>query len=240
MAKENYVQLIGKVLSVKINKEQKIVNFDVQVIRRNGRIDTPSIVVLSSVFNKAIDIKNDDFVAVKGILATFETTKTFICPECGEKTSEDGLSTVVIAISVLKLIGEYSWAELREFSNNVFLLSTVCTDIQLRELKSGTKNAQYQVAVNRKLNVREQSDRWTDYPFVSSLGEQAEQDYLRMEEGSQCFINGGLQTREINKNHTCSKCGASFNVHEKVLEICPYNTEYLNNCKFDDKKESTN
>lgn len=233
MAKENFAQLIGKVINVKIDENVKVGQLTIEVMRRNGRIDTPSVIAFESVFEKIKDIKSDDFIIVKGIVGTSKVMKTYICPSCGYKTNEESLITSVIMIDMIKLTGTYQLEELKEFSNNVFLLGSLCRDVKVQTLKSGIKNAQYQLAVNRKLNVKEQSDRYTDYPFISSLAEQAEQDSLRLEEGSQCFVNGGLQTRKVLKNHTCSNCNEGFKIQEEILEVCPYNTEYLNNCNFD-------
>lgn len=235
MAKENTVQLIGIIKDIIKDDVNKITKFKVETIRRNGRIDTPSVLAYASTFDKTRGLQNGDFAIIKGIVGTSDVKRGFICPACHNHIIFDAITTNVILIDAVKLTGQHNLEDFKEMSNVVYILGTLCRDIKLQTLRSGVKNAQYQMAVNRKLNVREQPERWTDYPFISSLGEQAEQDYMRMEEGSQCFINGGLQTRTIVRAYKCPDCNNIIQAQEEIMEVCPYNVEYLNNCKFDEE-----
>lgn len=235
MARENEVRLIGRVKSIVRDNTNKIAQIDLIVVRRNGnRIDTPSLLFFKEQFDLVKDIKEGDFIVTKGFIATMNKQHKVICSNCG-KTLADFSRTFssIICIYAKKIEGDYSLDDFAEVSNYVALLGPVCSNVRLRELPSGTKNAQYRLAISRKIKIDEQSSIITDYPFITSFERQAEEDYKRMEEGSTCWINGGIQTRVITKEYDCD-CGFHITDSQKVTEVCPYNVEYLFNCRFDE------
>lgn len=230
MARENYVHLIGKLTGIyEDGRASKILKME--VIRRNGKRDFPKIVVYDSLKNIS-GICSGDFVFIKGIMASRPKKQEIICDICGEKKTIEGFETVVNAIEVVKLSEELQFDELKEISNQVFILGVVCRKVKFRKLSSGVSNAQYQLAINRKLHVYEEDNKKSDYVFITSLSSQADEDYKRLTVGSQCFINGGIQNRNIIRELSCGKCSAVIKLKEQATEICTYNVEYLNNCRF--------
>lgn len=240
MAKENFVLLIGELQSSPIiNEEKKRAKFVIKTLRRNNKIDYPIVNVLDeALLDKVRNFKEKDFILVKGILATAEVKKGVCCPNCNEIIKSDGTTTEIIAIETINIGPNYRLEDLKEVSNTVFVLGSLCRNPEFRILaNTGIPSTQYQLAVNRKFNVKKQKDSFTDYPWVNSFGRQAEQDAIRLQTGSQVFIQGGVQTRNVQKNMTCPKCQTQFKAEDFVAEIVPYSVEYLNNCKFDDAKK---
>lgn len=230
MAMENYVLLIGLLENNPIFYENKV-KFTIKTLRRNGREDNPIIVNYNEkVFEKAKDFKPNDFILVKGILSTREVIKSFNCPFCRESIQNQGTTTEVVAVDSFIIKGnDYVLEDFKEVSNNVTLLGSLCKEPNVRLLqKTNTVSTQYQMAINRKLNLA--SEQSTDYPWINSFGSQAEKDAKVLKLSSQVFVNGGIQTRIVNKKNACPKCGKGFSVEDYVTEIVPYSVEYLNNC----------
>lgn len=235
MAKENFVLLIGDLQGPPmIDGKKGKARFVIRTLRRNDKTDYPIIEVFEApLIEKLQTYKEGDFILVKGILSTTEVRKGAICPKCHEIIKSDGTTTEVIAIEHINLGPNYKLEDLKEVSNTVFVLGSLCKKPSFRLLPNiGLAHAQYQLAVNRKYNVKSQGETMSDYPWVNSFGKQAEQDALRLDVGSQVFIQGGLQTRNIIKKVLCTKCQEEFEVEDFVAEIVPYSVEYLNNCKF--------
>lgn len=232
MARENEVKLIGYVEEIEKDIDNKVAQLKMRVMRRNGRIDYPTILVFSQHYDMLKDICVGNMVMVKGFFATMNVKQSIKCEECGALIEDNSTISSVIGIFIIKLEGTYSLEDFKEVSNCINLLGPLCRNVKLKELRTGIKNAQYQMAISRKIRVEGQDSVTTDFPFISSLDTQAEEDYRRMEEGSQCWINGGIQTRDIIKNHQC-QCGNTINVKQPIMEVCPYNVEYLHNCKFE-------
>lgn len=239
MAKENYVLLIGELQnSPIINEEKQRAKYVVKTLRRNDKIDFPIVSVLdSNLIEKVKTFNAKDFILIKGILATQEVKKGVICPHCQEVNRVEGTTTEVIAIENMSIGPNHVLEALKEISNQVMVLGSLCRKPEYRLLAtSSIGSSQYQLAVNRKFNVKRQPNIQTDYPWVNSFGRQAEQDALRLDIGSQVFIQGGVQTRQIQKNMTCTKCSQEFKAEDHVAEIVPYSVEYLNNCKFEQEE----
>lgn len=239
MAKENYALLIGELQSSPIiNEEKQRAKYSIKTLRRNDKIDFPIISVLEEdLIEKARGFKTGDFILVKGLVSTQEVKKGVICPHCQEINRVEGTTTEVIAIEHISIGKKYSLEGLKEISNQVMVLGSLCRDPEYRILKnSSIGSCQYQLAVNRKFNVKRQPHIHTDYPWVNSFGRQADQDAVRLVTGSQVFIQGGLQTRQIQKNMSCTACQGAFQGEDQVAEIVPYSVEYLNNCKFDQEE----
>lgn len=233
MARENEVKLIGIVDNIKKDSKNRLCEIQMTVVRRNGRVDNPTVLILPDYYDMVKNIKEKDYVMIKGFFATMNKEEKYECPNCHKIIKNVSTVSSIIAIYAIKLQGVYSLEDFKEVSNCVTLLGPLCRNVKLKELPSGAKNAQYQMAIARKIRVSLKGDNTTDFPFISSLDGQAEEDYKRMEEGSQCYINGGVQTRAITKSLVC-KCGERINVKQNIMEVCPYSVEYLYNCKFDE------
>lgn len=230
MARENYVHLIGKIADIQKNQDATR-TLNLEVVRRNGKKDFPKIVLYES-FEKNKSFNNGEFVFIKGIMASRPKRKVVVCESCGKEKVIQGFETVVNAIEIVKLSDDMQFEDLKEISNQVFILGVVCRKVKYRKLASGVSNSQYQLAINRKLHVHEEDNKKSDYVFITSLSNQADEDYKRLSVGSQCFINGGIQNRNIIREMKCEECGSIIKLREQATEICTYNVEYLNNCKF--------
>lgn len=241
MAKENFVLLMGELISQPIfNKTRTQARFTIKTLRRNGKIDEPIITVFEdSVIPKLDNLQMGTYVAVKGILTTLDVKKSSVCTCCGAKNKSDGTLTTVVAIDVVDIGSNYELENIKEFSNNVIVIGTVANKPNFRQLpKSGINAMSYQIALNRKYHIKSQDiDQKSDYPWVSSFGEQAEEDNKRIQTGSQLLISGGLQTRVVYRKIQCANCNSEIQSQDIVAEIVPYSVEYLNNCLFTEGEE---
>ena len=243
MARENTITIVGKVsspISVALNKVHSTyrVAFNVETLRRNGRTDFPRINVFGLSEEQARKIfeefKIGKFVMIRGMVSTKMVTKVIKCEGCGKEYESEALVTEVIAYSMPVLLeGEYDANLLKEFANNLHMIGAVCSEIQSRKSPSGVSMTQYQVAVNRKYHVKEKEDK-TDFPWIKTFGKQAEEDEKHLKVSSQVYINGAIQTREVNKTIVCDECESQIKYIENLGEIVPQDVEYLNNCIFDE------
>ena len=246
MAKENFVLLVGSLKDVvRVNREGTTAKFNLCTIRRNDKYDEPTVCVHDrDLISRLADFSQGDFIMVKGIVATRDVSRQAECPQCHRTVEIKGTVTEVIAISAVKIGRDYALEDLKEVSNVVRILGTVCrTPVTSQTGRNGaTLLCKYQIAANRKLNVTSEPNIYADYPWVNSFGRQAEQDMMHLETGSQIYIDGGLQTRIArSRNAVCTECGTHFKVpgagpNDIITEIVPFSVEYLNNCRFDAAK----
>jgi len=96
----------------------------------------------------------------------------------------------------------------------------------------------------------------TDYPWVYSYGEQGEEDLKRLRVGAEIMVDGFLRVRSVNRHAVCGQqfdengkamvypdgtpilmtdddgdligCGITYDWKDRVMELVPYATEYLN------------
>lgn len=133
--------------------------------------------------------------------------------------------------------------EMSEISNRVYIIGNVCADPVYNPIDNGGRVCTYQIGVNRKLYIKEDApDDRADFPWIKSLGDQADKDYEAIHEGSLVWIDGSIQAREgftVEKN--CEYCNATCNVKDKTMEIVPYYVEYLSNCNpiMEDEEDMT-
>jgi single-strand DNA-binding protein len=237
MAKENFAFLIGELQGEpKVNSTKTIAKLSLRTIRRNDKYDVPTVKVIDEKLILEVEnYKKGDFILCKGIVFTKDTIKHVVCPKCGQRQDIKSTVTEVLAIDVVNIGRDYTIERFKEESNIVRILGALCRKPEFTTTGDNKKVSlcKYQIAVNRKLNVAQDSDTFTDYPWVNSFAKQAEQDAIRLDVGSQVYIDGGLQTRGIKRNITC-ECGEKFKAADMVTEIVPYSVEYLNHCKFDD------
>ncbi|RHP31349.1 hypothetical protein DWZ61_08120 [Clostridium sp. AF34-10BH] len=189
--------------------------------------------------------KKNDLVSAKGVITTLNANKGTICAHCHEKSSRPGEVSLITPIYIeTRYTGlEEKEAtrilnEKREISNQVYLLGSLCDDVNGRKESTIYKDiisqssykgiAAYQIAVDRKYYLKQDvPTNRTDYPHIISVGAKAEQDLKCIHKGSMVLVDGMVVTREFRRTVTCPHCGKQFDWPEKVLEVLTFGTEYL-------------
>lgn len=259
MARENTVFLHGQICQppkVAYNKEGEYVRatFPLKIIRRpyrNGEgqivtgklnIDVPIILTMDHKLIEIVrELRQGDMVDVKGVLTTREVNKKTICP-CGHQNSVMGNFAFITPIYICRREPELSETagfdllkDRSEISNLVMIIGTLCRDPIFYEHadKRGACMTQYQIASNRRYHIKDgHEDERTDYPWIKTVNHQAKDDMEHLKMGSTVYINGALQTRQIERKTVCEECGQEYTWEETVSEIFPYSVEYLMNCVF--------
>lgn len=260
MARENTVFLHGQIndtpkLYVKPDGSYLQAGFSMKVMRRpfltgegqqnTGvlRIDYPIVITKDADLMKTCSIlKKGDMVDIKGVLTTRDVNKSYICPN-GHKNTQLGTSVFITPIFIcrreIELSEEEGYNLLRqrsEISNNIMMIGTLCRDPVFYEQDNGSNSCmtQYQIASNRRYHIRDgHEEERTDYPWVKTVGKQGKDDYAHLKTGSTIFINGAIQTREIERLMVCEECGEQFIKKEVASELFPYSVEYLKDCVFE-------
>lgn len=259
MARENLIFLYGQVLfepKIYTNKDGKLVRgiFSIKVLRRqhneqnsNLYFDTPIIVSMNEdLIRESSKLTKGDMVQIKGVLTTKEVVKTSSCDACKEQNKYPGVSVFITPIYIGKCQSKVSEAEgitllkaNNEISNIAIGIGTLCREPEKIEGYK-TPCTQYQLAVNRKFHIKEDSpDTKTDYPWVKVYGKQAEMDAEVLHTNSTIYYNGSIQTRLIKRKIVCEHCGAEYDYDDKATEIIPYSIEYLSNCDIPEVKDDS-
>lgn len=229
MAKKNIVRLCGIVHRV-ISEEPMA--FVLKTKRHIDKMAYPTI-VLAEDANPDIHLKylvEGAVVLVTGQLRTENQVHSIACPCCGETIENRSLNTYIEAanVCIFKPLGR---KDTNIFANNVVLLGTLCRQISFKYSNSASgnviANAKFQMAVNRRIPNE------TDYPWVCSFARQAEEDYTRINTGSQVLVDGVLATKEKTKEVECPSCCAVMEIKEVQTEVSAKSVEYLNNCNFE-------
>lgn len=263
MARENTVILHGQIQTmpkvyVKDGKPSRGIIVVKTLRRTNGTggyagsklyFDCPIILTRNEdMIRQFYNLEAGDMVDIKGALTTKEVEKSALCPHCGTKNSARGNTVFVTPIFVEKREhalspedGLRTLKERSEISNLITVIGTLCRDPEYHQDDKGRDYAQYQLAVNRRLRIREDSpDIKTDYPWVKTFGQQALNDSRALRKSSVIYITGAVQTREIVRTSICMECGKTFTWKETVTEIVPYATEYLSGCIIPDPEDKAN
>lgn len=246
MARENSFMFFGELVEAPIvfqnEKTKKYrVSISIKTLRRNGRIDYPRVSAygLSEKQARAFvqDLKIGVFVICRGMVTTRVVDKPIKCSKCGEISKVTTLFTEVITYGNPYVLKEsIDPKEIAEFSNLGTVLGTVCTDVKCRDAIDGPESAQFQIALGRRYRVEELvDDPMTDYPWVKCFGPIAKACIERAQSGSQLYVTGSFQTRDIQRRVRCSSCGQQLTTLERVGEIVPNGVEFLNNCLFDEE-----
>lgn len=200
------------------------------------RSDNPIIMTRDqSILKKMETWKENDIIQLKGVIAAKNVLKSSYCPYCNEKNQADGSLVYINPIFVMTLEHFETFEEaleylsrVREISNQVYLLGTLCRDPKKISPKEGLTVTQYQIALNRKYFIRsDPPEIKSDYPWVKSYGQNALDDRERLHVGSKVFIDGFIQARSVQKHVTCESCGEKYDWKDRAMEIVPYETEYL-------------
>ena len=176
-----------------------------------------------------------DMVEIKGSITTKDITKSCTCKHCGEKNQKKGslvyINPIFIGVHEKRLSSEEGLALLRsrcEISNQVTLIGPVCREPQQYITEKGLAITTYQVAVRRKYRIASDStETKTDFPWIKSYGSIAKNDALSIKKGAYIFIDGMLQTRELERVQVCEHCGKEYRWCDFAMEVVPFATEYL-------------
>lgn len=226
---------------------------EVENKERHMGTDRPYIMTTSEeVIAQMEDLEPNDIVSVKGVITTRKIPKISYCAECGEKNKVDGILMFITPIFVEKTGHCKDEDEsfrflnsIRHVSNEVNIFGRLTRDPKKISPKSGLIVTQYQIALNRNYIIRDDPPELrADYPWVRSYGKDAEEDRMRLKKDSIVFIDGYIQTRNVNRHQTCVACGHNYDWIDKSMEIVPYDTEYIRNYNSDEdieriKKERT-
>lgn len=256
MAKENWVMLLGPLyggISLTDNTDQ--VKFTQTVIRRNSRVDHVPVNGYDQVRTKMERMADhpDPWVLTRGIVTTRLVQKRTTCSHCGHLIEFKGNRTEILAIDVQRVgIADTSLEDLMDFSNQVFLLGSLVSDVEYLETPMGIRKATYKLGVNRKYKSPYQLEQSSDYPTIQSYDAQADSDMMHLQHRfdeatqtkirSQCFISGGLQVNEVTNEIICPHCryesgeligqNTRLRIREQELVVVTNSVEYLNNCVF--------
>lgn len=263
MAKENFVYLQGQVFDrpkifVDANGEAKKASFAVKVLRRptsmgegsvmTGKLslDVPVVMTMDrNLIHTCSTLHKGDMVDIRGVYTTREVLKRSICSN-GHDITWAGNFVFITPIyicqreqSLSDMQGMELLRQRSEVSNLVMIIGTLCREPELLEFKTNGRKSnvcQYQLASNRRYHIRDgmHEHERTDYPWIKTSGRQALEDAKRLHTGSVVYINGAIQTREIERTIVCPECGASNTIKESVCEIFPYSVEYLMHCDSPD------
>lgn len=211
--------------------------------------DTPIILTKNlALIKNMYSMRTGDMIDIKGALTTKEVNKATLCPKCGFKNVTEGNTVYVTPIYICRREQELSpedgiqtLKERSEVSNTIYVIGTLCRNPENYVDEQGRDYSRYQLAVNRKFKIQEDDPSIkTDYPWVKTFGMQAKKDADGLQMGSVIYINGALQTREIQRTTVCESCGEEYHWKETVTEIVPYSTEYLSNCILPEKESEGN
>lgn len=244
MAKTNQVSLYGMVMKLpKINSDRTTASAVIMVMgadRETGgpngqtRKDYPIIASKDpAIVEKMLEWKPNDIVSIKGAIVTKPVKNVTFCERCGKENIEEGLFVYVTPIFVEKISSEAtsdaameSVYEHREISNELRVVGDLCTNPELVKFKRFNM-CQYRLAVPRTYRVKGSTEEErTDFPMIKSYGANAKEDLRRLKSGAVVLIDGFLQTRTVKKETTC-QCGQTYSWKTSLMEVVPYETEYL-------------
>lgn len=207
----------------------------------NLEYQTPTIMSRNpEVVKRMAQWHKNDMIEIKGNITTQEIVKKTKCKHCNE-TNIIPKANVVYVTPIYadrreENVGESEWRELLkrrcEISNHALVIGNLCRDPKYYCSPKGHSVTQYQLAINRKYFI-ENSDPLvrTDYPWVRSFGQIAENDAKALYTGSSVLIDGYLQTRPVPRKTVCAHCGQEYEWPDTTaIEIVPYAIEYLKNC----------
>lgn len=120
-----------------------------------------------------------------------------------------------------------------ELSNMVDIVGTVCKepDPYYCDPETGFLTYSFTIATDRLRYILEDDpDKKVDYPVVKCFGENCELYDYALHVGSEVLIDGALQSRKVEQNIPCEKCGEIIPKIIRVIEIIPYHVEFLKNC----------
>ena len=192
--------------------------------------------------HKMAVLEEGDIIFLKGSLSTREVIKKMRCPYCSEIAQQSaGVIVYVDPISIIKVMTTEGMSEEEvakflisnaELSNYAMFFGSLVREPRYAPDFGGTtrREANIQIALNRKRLIPEDGpDKMTDYPYVRAFGKIAEESAKVLHTGSEIYIEGAVETRQIVLKKVCPECGKDFEVDSTAVEIVPYSVEYINN-----------
>lgn len=184
-----------------------------------------------------------DIIEIKGTINTKAVPKSSHCKHCNAKNSVAGVMVYINPIHILKIRHLETDEEIKRFlkdnaeiSNEAQIIGTVVRDPKKITPLIGLLVTQYQIALNRKYMIpTDPPEIRTDYPWVKSYGENALSDKKRLHVGSEIYIDGCIQARNIMRHAKCSECGQDYQWKDNAMEIVPFAIEYLTNFYTDEE-----
>ncbi len=254
MAKHNRVSLLGIIQKKPVIRIDDDGNFvmclafirvtrgprDVGDNRFAIKYDSPVIVSRDpEIVKKMNGWEVGDAIDIKGVIVTQATRKKSMCKneECRAVNEVLGVLVYINPLHALKVAhfdsDEASMAFLQdnaEISNEVQLMGTLVRDPKKITPKTGLTVTQYQIAMNRKYKIpTDPPEIKTDYPWVKAYGANAIADRQHLHVGSEIYIDGCIQARNVLRHNKCSACGQEYEWKDSAMEIVPFATEYLTN-----------
>jgi single-stranded DNA-binding protein len=205
-----------------------------------AKLDTIKVMTFNKELIKNIEkIESLDMVEVKGSFVTKNVNKSFICENCDTKNVSAGTISFInpIYIGIREKVKDKDEAlkllkQKYEISNQVTLIGMLCRDPRLFKTENGINITTYQMAVMRKYKVRgELVDNTVDFPWIKTYGKLALSDVQSLSKGAYVFVEGVIQTRDVERKTICEHCGNECSWNERIEEIVPYAVEYLRNHK---------
>lgn len=192
--------------------------------------------------HKMAVLEEGDIIFLVGTLSTREVIKKMRCPHCSEIAQQSaGVIVYVDPIAIIKVMTTKDMSEEEvaqflisnaELSNYAMFFGSLVREPRYAPDFGGTtrREANIQIALNRKRLIPEDGpDKTTDYPYVRAFGKIAEESAKVLHTGSEIYIEGAIETRQIVLKKTCPECGMDFEVDSSAVEIVPYSVEYINN-----------
>ena len=259
--KENTVIMLGQVVKppvIKVNKSGEYVvgRIELLTVRRTKaneemrllgapRLDTQYIISRNPIIieRRMTPIEQGDMVLVKGNMATRNTSKRYICPFCQVPSIYEGSTLIYIdPVYIEKVESKYDDIEeakqsllgKSEISNNILVAGNVCREpIYYKSADGRKEECEFQIAVGRKRRIIEDGpEKTTDFPFVKTYGKNSLEYSDVLKVGSEIFINGAVQAREIEMLKICQNCNEEFIAQGATMEIVPYSIEYGYDCNI--------
>lgn len=202
------------------------------------------------ILRTAVTLSVGDFVDIEGLYTTRQVEKgaSSVCENCGASHNiKYGVQCCIHPLYMQKIKPfEYGDPESLEMlrtkkithveilKKNFLEVSndTILLGYAMREPEELENNSvRYPVTVGRKKFIPSQSHIDTDYPYIYSYGEQAQNDLKYIKPGTLLLINGFIRNRKVHNYITCEACGNQYTFKDYATEIIPYSVEYLNNTK---------
>lgn len=119
-----------------------------------------------------------------------------------------------------------------EVSNRITIMGNLCADPKYTPANEGGRTCSYQLGIDRKVFIKsDDPEIISDYPWIKSLGDQADSDRDALMEGSLIYVDGSIQAREdFYVERVCENCHTKCKLRGHAMEIVPYAVEYLRNC----------
>lgn len=229
MAKKNVVHLLGYIEDI-VEEINDRLFFTIKIRKNPNKCIHPIIEISKKMHPNWQQIQRGKLLMLEGSIKTEPKEQEIICPNCGRINIEKYIFTTVLAQKMFIL--EPTPDEM--YMNNVVLLGVVCKEQEFKYIpgtSSDVANMKYLLAVNRR------QPQLSDYPWISTFANQAQEDAKRLNVGSQILVEGVLNTRYAAKNIYCEACGESINISEPQTEVMGVSVEYLNNCNFPENDE---